>query len=525
MRKLAPFLPILILSVTLGCFGSGDDPVTPDPDLTAAQADSLAGFWFGAMTVDLGAVEDPEDLQDLDLDAHRAGFQAVLDDYPNHGLANLGMATVKTVEVGADPTLWNALDSLFTEINADRAPRARSAVGQPLVQQFRLITEAPLLMTSLNRDFPASLTAPALQRFIHQAMIPKVTDILDHIQAAENDTDFSYEFTIDEDSYEVDLGEIYLLDAVVQGLRAGLRMTLPYDLDIEHPTLGYDWLLMLGDDEQFDYQLVEVPDDGDSLFVQHRSTAQSAVLAMEMLEFQLAPGSDFLTLREISDGAPYEGATQLGLAHDDLLGMLGALEDGVAFILAEQDDQTDDVVPIDLLELINASIAECADCPGEWEDIQSVIDWLELLLTEPMDIPLDFGDRAPSFITIDIAAFFEGGVPDWKDVLPYHSWRPQATWITTDEWTYPWSPWSGEAWIWDNENQEPIIFYGIDYVEEYYYNEYLNQPLDLRDGEGGDIIDPEMEMPYFPDYSFGGIFPDMDRPDWELLLGYGPTGD
>lgn len=532
MRKLALILPMLLLATMLGCLGGDDDdPVVPDPDLTEAEADSVSGEMFAAMMDSLENLEDLDDIQSADMSDIRAGLQAVLNDYPNHGLANLGMAAVKTMEVGADPTMWNAMDSLFDQLGDRRPPRAERTLGKPAAQQFRLITEAPLLMAFTQRDFPVSLTAPVLQRYIHDWIIPKVNDILDHIETAENQTDFSYQFEVDGDMYEIDLGEVYLLDALVTGLRAGLRMTLPYDLDLQHPTLGWDWILELGDDVEFDYDVVDGPAGmGDSLFTTTIRSADSAVLLMETLQHQLAPGSDFLALRTTGGGSPYNGDTQLGLAHEGLLDMLMELENAVAFIQAETDDQDDDIISIDMLAMLDAEIVECTDCPEEWEDIQSVIDWIETLLTEPFEIPLDFGDRAPASIVIDISAFFGDpgmgvapAIPDWKAVLPYHAWRPAGEWVETDEWDSWWNPSNGEVWIWDDEADEQLYFTDIDYVEQYYYEEYLNQPIDFLDGPGGDIIDMDVEMPHLPDYMFGGIFPEMDRQDWEALLGWGPT--
>ncbi len=522
MKKITLILPLILLVAMLGCFGGDDGPTTTTPDLTEAEADSTAAAGFDALMAELDGLDwnDPSSIQNMDLDAAKAGFRAVLDDYPNHPLANLGMAAVLTVEVGADDTIWTAIDDLYNEMNPERSPRALDMVGNPLEQVIQLVTEGPLLMATMSRDFPVALTAPMLQRYIHDSVIPVVDQIIEHIQNVENNADFNLEFTIDEQTLEIDLGEIYVLDALVQGLRAGLRMTLPYDLDIAHPTLGYDWLLELGEDDEFNVEVVPGGVEGDTLFVEHIERVTSEVLLFETMNHQLAPASDFLTLRT----SPYNGANQLELAHDGLLDMLVTLETAVAYILNEEDSQEDDIIQIELLELLNAGIAECGDtggCPEEWQDIQSVIDWIEVLLTEPVEIPLDLGPsdpRARNTITIDIAAFFDGGVPDWKALLPYHAWHPQENWVDTDSYVDDWWPGSGIVEVWDNVNDEWVLYSNIEYIHEYHYFEFLNgPPFELLDGPGGDPIDPGGVFPYFPDYTFGGIFPLMDRAAWELL--------
>lgn len=521
MKKLALILSLLVLASFMGCLGGDDDgPTGTGTALTTEEADSISSYWFGAMLDSLENFEDVEDLGDMDSDAMQAGFQEVLDSDPDHSLANLGMAAVLTVEMGADPTIWNAIDSLFEQTGTRRAVRAESPLGRLLLQQFRLITEAPLLMTAATREFPVSLTLPMLQRYIYVNMLPKVDRILAHIEIVEGNSLFAIPLELAEESYEIDLGEIYVLDAVVRGLRAGLRLTLPYDLDIAHPELDYEWLLMLDDDVHFDYELVEGPPEaGDSLFIHHEETAQSAVLMLEMLEYQLAPGSDFLTLHSSGGGWPYGGAAQLDAAQDDLLGMLGKLETAYDLIMAETDDQDDDIIKIDFLDALDVEIAECMDCPEDWQGILDVTAWVEQLLTEPYDIDLGEG----GMLTIDLAAFFEGAVPDWKALLPYHEFADEAEWVSASTDEYWWTPSNGEVWVWDNENEEQLYFTDIDYVGEYHYYESVDDPLHLLDGPTGDPIDPGEVMPYLPDYTFGGIFPGMTRVGWEELLGYGPV--
>ena len=34
----------------------------------------------------------------------------------------------------------------------------------------------------------------------------------------------------------------------------------------------------------------------------------------------------------------------------------------------------------------------------------------------------------------------------------------------------------------------------------------------------GNAIDPNVTLPYFPDYTFNGLFPGMNRSDWEELI-------
>jgi len=50
----------------------------------------------------------------------------------------------------------------------------------------------------------------------------------------------------------------------------------------------------------------------------------------------------------------------------------------------------------------------------------------------------------------------------------------------------------------------------VDVVVFNYYDTGID-PVVFLDGPGGNEIDPDEVMPYFPDYTFNGIFPDMTR--------------
>jgi len=115
-----------------------------------------------------------------------------------------------------------------------------------------------------------------------------------------------------------------------------------------------------------------------------------------------------------------------------------------------------------------------------------------------------------------MSALFVSGLPDLKDYLPYHQWLPEDDWMDCDlddveEWyiggTYEF--WYEGSWL---EIED------VEYVIISFYECYFNIPVEFLDGPDGNMIDPEVVMPYFPDYTLNGLFPNMTRFDWEEIF-------
>ncbi|MCK5119836.1 MAG: hypothetical protein KAQ78_09635, partial [Candidatus Latescibacteria bacterium] len=241
-------------------------------------------------------------------------------------------------------------------------------------------------------------TVRDLQRIIEETFIPAVDYALARLTVVEDDPDFQFIITpelqgdAEEDSLELDLGEVYILDAQLRTLKAFLLVAIAYNLDFDENG-SYDFLQEEFSDAEILRQLMRVDQD-----------------------------SDFLTLRW-SDGMLPAGL--------NVLSAVEKLEASVAFIRAEEDDQRDDLIRQRDLEDLDAEIdlSDQADVPDFLRDVDGIeqaLSKLREVLSGPVDIDADFdGDGEEEILTVNLSAFFFAPVQDLKELLPYHKWVPE----------------------------------------------------------------------------------------------------
>ena len=205
------------------------------------------------------------------------------------------------------------------------------------------------------------------------------------------------------------------------------------------------------------------------------------------------------------------GVAYLSSAKAAILNAAADVKNGVNYILAESDTgdgQNDDLIKIENIISINDEILpDDEDAPQfaqNWNTINDIADWLT---NEVLAGSYTLTANNIEF-QVNLSAFFNGAVPDMETVLPYFHWRD-----------------TGSDWVYDYVDYE----YSFDTPNGYYnflYNgQYTNmtniyhvhkREHDIRFDPGylttpaGVEID-EDDYPYFPDYTFGGIFPGMTR--------------
>jgi hypothetical protein len=525
MKKLLMILLMLSLALFIGC-SEDDDPADTqnDPLLTVEQADSLSEMFLTDVMEELqGVIDDPGSIEDLDLAQAKAGVQLILNDYPDHPEANLAMGIIKMSEIVGDDVLWELADSVLSDFEITVTDR-----GRIYDWNHPMIAELPQLLISNDRSLPDYLTVPFLQNYLHDNIIPVLGAILGNLEAVEGDPDFSIDlylnFDDETDTLEIDLGEIYVLDGAMRGLRGVLRLLTAYDADLSGEDGTYDWIDELDDSGYIDIDVAfGGVGEGDTLYIEKHYEANGQVALFQMLQYQLDPASDFLSLRT----SPYSGQTEWTGGYNDILGMMGKFETALDVIEAEEDDQGHDLITMELIEFLNDAIGEAEGLPEGVEDIDGVITMVNDILTGPTSIWIyqedGWGEVVDSLeITFDLSALFDTPVPDWKEKLFYYQWRPENEWVVTDE-PYSWTDYPNPDYTYY------VYFDGEEYTYENIvraytttYDEYLDQPVDFLDGPDGAVIDSEVPgfFPYFPDYTFGGLFPDVEREDWLELMDF-----
>jgi hypothetical protein len=150
----------------------------------------------------------------------------------------------------------------------------------------------------------------------------------------------------------------------------------------------------------------------------------------------------------------------------------------------------------------------------DWTDIHDAISWLNSLTSGSVELTTDSGEA----FTLNLSAFFGGAVSDIRNYLPYFEWKSQDdSWLTLrcedsynnyyDNATISFYDATGQYHSQENVNE--VI---------YYYDYYDMRDMGyLLDGPSGNHIANGVQ-PYFPDYTFNGIFPGMTRDKMNRLF-------
>ena len=250
------------------------------------------------------------------------------------------------------------------------------------------------------------------------------------------------------------------------------------------------------------------------------STVDRQEIFVNGVEDLLAPGSSFLKLWT----SPWSGATAMQTGYNEMDLLLSRLETAYDFIQDEGDDQSDDIISQMLIAELDAAIAEIgADLPewiGTWETIPDVIAWVEDIMSGPYTIPVEVDDTEIYDLTVDLSALFLTPVPDWKTKLPYHEFLPRSEWATFVE-DYTYGPYA----------LRPRMHLHLHHrrrrcaLHQHRLHAVRGLALGDRARRWSSSTAPaaprssEDEFPYFPDYTFGGLFPGLNRSGWLTLIG------
>lgn len=538
------FLCVSLLILSAALWGCGDDdegpvnqPPTPEEQAQAeATATAALGDLMDAMEEAMPEGPDPDALMDMDLEPFAGEADDAIDLDPDCVTAHFLLAVIEFIQMAQDEELQAWLEAVadeFGDLGGDALrlsplPQVRLLEGGLLGRSFTIMSRSPLALVpaelplaSRGGDKADGPLIRELQTIVHGRLLPATASIVQHLGVVEAHPDWRI-LIIDgaePDTTEFDVGEVYVLDACVRALRAGFSVATAYDIEIA-PDGDYSWLTdQLVYYGYTGYDILEGTAAGDTLIIEDDGEvhAQRADALVDGIADLLAPGSDFLTLWT----DPWSGATAMQTGYAELGQLLFKLEAAYDFIQAEEDDQTDDIISQMLLAELDGAILEIGgELPewiGTWETIPDVIAWVEEILDGPYTVPVELAGGETFDLVVNVSALFLTPVPDWKTKLPYFEFLPFAEWaqfVEHDEsGLYTYDP-ATEFYL--QVAGEEITLTGVGfyrYVEEVWT---IEAPFALLDGPDGEPIGDE--FPYFPDYTFGGLFPDMDRDGWLTLL-------
>ncbi|MFC1490164.1 hypothetical protein ACFL6K_03045 [Candidatus Latescibacterota bacterium] len=233
-----------------------------------------------------------------------------------------------------------------------------------------------------------------VQDIIDETIIDTLDDAIAYMDVVLTDNTFTYSpdesLLEDDESIEFDLGEAYMISALMRFARANFKIMNSYQGTIPGVNNTTDL---------FDMTTV-----------------------LPAIKSQDENSGSFLKLRS---------NTILPSAKADFLAAISMVESGVNFIKSETDDQMDDLIKKQDVTETDADIDSEFDHSAEnfiplpifrgATGIMDIADAVESMITTPFDIEINF-DSGVETISLNLAAFLNNGIPDIKAVLPYHEW-------------------------------------------------------------------------------------------------------
>jgi len=505
--KSLKFVFMVVLCILISIVGCDKSTTGSEVDDELANAYAQEGFNLLNQTI-LDIEEIPEDPQsgddifpELVYDEIKSLFEQALEVNPENAMANLGMGILEIASVNYDEELWDLISDFDDEFGDTRIFNG----------QFSLLMKIPrwymIYLNNSLRDDTISLAR--IQNYIDSNVLPKLNTSLIHLDYAINLSDDNpIIINTGEELVELDNGEIYVFRASLYSVMAAMKMATLYDMDMFDENGTYDWINELS-----------FEDDGDVAYYNYNSGTQTLYLEYHFDGYVAAESLGFHILKYNLENRPeflqYRTGNTPASIQDDLENLLTDLQNAVDYISNEGDNQDDDIIKFEYIVEFNEEIGGIN--PGGpnftqgWETIDDIIDWAQQLLDGEYTFEED-----DVTITVNLSASFNPGLQDLKDYFPYHQWLPEDEWVNCElDWEYEWYNGGGSYGFWFEDDW--VVIENVEYVHESYYD-YWFDPVEFLDGPGGNVIDPDDEFLYFPDYTLNGLFPYMTREDWEDIL-------
>jgi len=429
------------------------------------------------------------------------GFKKAAEQDTTNIKANLGYIITKFAAINEDSEIKKMADSVASFMDFDKKEQVYlEKKGGILGLGKALAVESPNLVKKMatTKEWPKFVTISKIQEINETKVIPALNAIEVAISRIES-AGKSYDVNAVGETFEVDLGEIYVLHSFLNLTKAMLYTFSMRDLDL-YSTNGkndYSWLNDIQNapaNYEYDYETGK----------ETESNARDSILA-EVIKYNMNR-TNFLEIRK-----------NFGkVAYSELNKVVVNLEKSLKYIRAEKDDQENDIIKQSYIldmdeELANESSEMKKDgfsvkFADNFKSPEAVLSFVKSILNGPYTIDetmettkWDYDSTGKEIsitedknikITIDISKFFLAPVTDGKKLFPKYKWLPKDEWTTVEADT---------------------SYYG----EQAYINEYTNfNPIYFVDDKGNKLDDETMDFPYFDDYTFGGIFPGMTRVSW-----------
>ena len=341
---------------------------------------------------------DEIDLDQIDFSEAGRLYQEAIAADPRNTEAQFGVALTHLLALAANEDLRALQDSLNAYTGDDEGS-GKLAIGVlSLAATAETASKSPLLVAKMTQDaIEDPLKVSDIQKTIEEEILPAIDYSLERLRIVEGDPDFTFELTPEmqgdeeEEPREIDLGEVYMIDASLRLTKSFCLVATAYDFDFD--------------------------DNGSYAFLEDGSN-ENVLRHMERLD----KTGTFMTLRP---------AAALDDAKASILTAIEKIEQGMEAVRAETDDQDDDIILADDLDDLDEEIdlSDQDDLPDFFRDIRTIGDALSKareILEGTVEIEADFdGDEGTPKQTVvfDVGRFFDDPIRDLRTLLPYHTWH------------------------------------------------------------------------------------------------------
>jgi predicted small lipoprotein YifL len=372
MKRVISMLMVFGFLISIGACGKdGNNPAAP-PDPDGARTEAQAG---------------DQALANGDFQDANTHYRNALAMDPANPQANVGVAVTEIYLLRSDPDVAGVIDNFGAlappqpGLESERAARDRRLtvrLGAAAGRSYDPLSNGRMVGRILLEGVNDPPTLSRIQQIIKLKVMPKLTYAEQRLSVVETYPDFVYRIppavTGEPDTLEMDLGEIYALDAILNSVHGWLGVLVAYNFDTPYEGVKADSLL--------------------------------------------APGTAFGTLHP-------DGAAQLSIARGRFLQSKLQLDAMIAFINTETDDQSDDVIP-------QSALTE----PGFVEFLDG-FNQAHASLTQSIDVEVQDHSGGPMTIHLLLKNFFTSPIEDWKTKLPEHTFDVNHEPVLAEPITFP----------------------------------------------------------------------------------------
>ena len=390
MKTMSLFIiPLFIVMLFSGCEDSTDPPVDEiDPEGASAKVEDANKALENELFLFISQIDDHliDEPGNIDFTLSNSLYKEALVMDPDNLDANFGAGLTEILIVTQDAEIKNVFDAweAFIDTGTVFEPKSGGSAMFSMSNLYPIFIPNSSLPGVSEREFTRSYfnmmkmgvsdppTIEDIQVVIEENLIPKLVFALERLNKVDSNSDYTFTITpkmlgdLDEDALELDLTEIFLMETSLNLINSFSYMLVAYSYNFD----AYD----------------------------------SAAIVNS-----LSQGSGFLALRT-------NGAAAMSLAKSSLLDASSQLDEAIAFLKAETDDQSDDIIKISPDDLEAADLDSIVKYNADFREYLNN-GWT---LTEDWDDDFTTDDEP---LTLKFSALFDTPIVDYKALLPDYTVR------------------------------------------------------------------------------------------------------